>query len=146
MNRICVGQVIGRKTLVDTDSRPVSIPDESRFVHLQFRRFAGCPFCSVHLRSFARCQEEIAAANIREVAVFRSDAAALRRHHNDLPFAIVADPDGGLYTDFGIGSAPGALLHPRVMLLALPNVLRMLPGLPGLPSSGKARWACPPTS
>ncbi|MHB1140234.1 MAG: hypothetical protein ACYC1T_00555 [Sulfuricaulis sp.] len=39
MNRIHVGQVIGRKTLVDTDSKSVPIPDESRLVHLQFRRF-----------------------------------------------------------------------------------------------------------
>ena len=39
MSRIHVGQVIGKKTLVDTDSKSVPIPDESRLVHLQFRRF-----------------------------------------------------------------------------------------------------------
>jgi peroxiredoxin len=94
MSRIHVGQVIGRKTLVDTDSRSVSIPDEGRLVHLQFRRFAGCPFCSLHLRAFARRHDEIMAANIREVAVFRSTPAALQRHHSNLPFAIVADPHG----------------------------------------------------
>jgi peroxiredoxin len=137
MNRIHVGQVIGRKTLVDTDSRPVSIPDESRLVHLQFRRFAGCPFCSLHLRSFARRHDEITAASVREVAVFRATTEALRRHHGDVPFAVVADADGRLYTEFGIGSGPGALLNPRVLLLALPNVLRMLPGLPGMPASGE---------
>ncbi|MEW6330706.1 MAG: peroxiredoxin-like family protein [Pseudomonadota bacterium] len=143
MNRIQVGQTIGRKTLVDLDSAPVPVPDESRPVHLQFRRFAGCPFCSLHLRSFTRRHDEIVGANIREVAVFRSTPAALRRHHNDLPFAVVADPGGGLYAGFGVGSAPGALLHPRVMLLALPNVLRMLPGLPGLPSSGESALGLP---
>jgi peroxiredoxin len=143
MNRIHVGQVIDKKTLADTDSRSVPIPDERRLVHLQFRRFAGCPFCSLHLRSFARRHDEITAANIREVAVFRSTPAALQRHHNNLPFAIVADPHGKLYTDFGVGSGPGALLNPRVMLLALPNVLRMLPGLPGLPSSGESALGLP---
>jgi peroxiredoxin len=143
MNRIHVGQGIGKKTLVDTDSRSVSIPDESRLVHLQFRRFAGCPFCSLHLRSFVRRHDEITAANIREVVVFRSTPVALRRHHGDVPFALVADPDGRLYTDFGVGSTLGALLNPRVMLLALPNVLRMLPGLPGLPSSGESALGLP---
>jgi hypothetical protein len=39
MNRIHVWQVIGKKTLADTDSKSVPIPDESRLVHLQFRRF-----------------------------------------------------------------------------------------------------------
>ncbi|BAV32416.1 alkyl hydroperoxide reductase [Sulfuricaulis limicola] len=143
MNRIHVGQVIGRKTLVDTDSRPVPIPDGSRLVHLQFRRFAGCPFCSVHLHSFVRRHDDITAANIREVVVFRSTLTALQRHHGGVPFDIVADPGGSLYTDFGVGSGPGALLNPRVLFLALPNVLRMLPGLPGLPSSGESALGLP---
>lgn len=59
MNNIHVGQVIGKKTLVNAGSRPVPIPDENRLVHLQFRRFAGCPFCSLHLRSFVRRHDEI---------------------------------------------------------------------------------------
>lgn len=143
MNRIQTGQIIDRKTLVDIDSAPVPIPDERRLVHLQFRRFAGCPFCSLHLRPFARRHEEITSANIREVVVFRSSPAALRRHHGDVPFAVVADADGGLYDDFGVGSAPGALLNPGVLLMALPNVLRQLPRLPGLPSSAEAALGLP---
>jgi peroxiredoxin len=143
MTKIHVGQVIGKKTLVGADSRPVPIPDESRHVHLQFRRFAGCPFCSVHLRSFVRRHDEITAAGIREVAVFRSTTSALQRHHGNVPFAVVADPGGKLYTDFGVGSGLSALLNPRVLLLALPNVIRMLPGLPGMPSSGESALGLP---
>jgi peroxiredoxin len=143
MSRIRVGQVIGKKTLKNVDSGPVPVPDESRLVHLQFRRFAGCPFCSLHLRAFARRHDEITAANIREVVVFRSTATALQHHHGDVPFDVVADPHGKLYTDFAVGSALGALLNPRVLLLALPNVLRMLPGLPGMPSSGESALGLP---
>jgi len=29
------------------------IPEPDGLVHLQFRRFAGCPVCNLHLRSFA---------------------------------------------------------------------------------------------
>jgi peroxiredoxin len=143
MKKIHAGQVIGKKTLVSADSRPVPIPDESRLVHLQFRRFAGCPFCSVHLHSFVRRHDEITAAGISEVAVFRSTTSALQRHHGNVPFAVVADPGGKLYADFGVGSGLGALLNPRALLMALPNVLRMLPGLPGLPSSGKSALGLP---
>jgi peroxiredoxin len=137
VKKILPGEVIGKRTLVTTGSKPVQVPDAKGLVHLQFRRFAGCPFCSVHLRSFVRRHDEITAANIREVVVFRSTPAALQRHHGDVPFAVIADPDGRLYTEFGVGSGLGALLNPRVLLLALPNVMRMLPGFPGMPSSGK---------
>lgn len=143
MNRIHAGQIIRKRNLVDVESRPVSIPDESRLVHLQFRRFAGCPFCSVHLHSFTKRHDEITAADIREVAVFRSTPAALRHHHSDVPFAVVADADGRLYDDFGVGSAPGALLNPRVLLLALPNILRVLPRLAGMPSSMESALGLP---
>ena len=33
--------------------KEVSIPDrEGRWTHLQFRRFAGCPICNLHLQTF----------------------------------------------------------------------------------------------
>jgi hypothetical protein len=27
-------------------------PDSHHLIHLQFRRYAGCPICNLHLRSF----------------------------------------------------------------------------------------------
>lgn len=143
MKKIQVGDCIAGKTLMTVDSSRVPVPDAQRLVHLQFRRFAGCPFCSVHLRSFARRHDEIAAAGIREVIVFRSSPAALRHHYGDVPVAVVADPGGELYADFGVESALRALLHPRVLLLALLNVMRLLPRLPGLPFSGKVALGLP---
>jgi len=143
VKKILAGEVVGKRRFVSAGSGPVEIPDASNLVHLQFRRFAGCPFCSVHLRSFARRHDEITAAGIREVVVFRSDAAALQRHHGDVPFAVIADPEDRLCAEFGVGSGRRALLNPRVALMALPNVLRMLPGLPGLPPSGKGALGLP---
>ena len=143
MKKIDIGSVIGRRTLVTTDSRPVQIPDPKNLIHLQFRRFAGCPFCSVHLRSFVNHHDKIAAAGIREVVVFRSTAVALRRHHADAPFAVIPDPGDRLYTEFGVGSGLRALLNPRALLMALPKVIRMLPRLPGLPPWGKGALGLP---
>lgn len=143
MKKIDIGNVIGQRTLVTTESKPVQIPDAKNLVHLQFRRFAGCPFCSVHLRSFVRRHDEIMAAGVREVVMFRSTAAALQRHHAGTPFAIVADPQDKLYAEFGVGSGLSALLSPRALLAAVPNVIRMLPRLPGIPPWGKGALGLP---
>lgn len=133
MQKIQIGKVIGKHSLMAVTSQSVEIPDSKHIVHLQFRRFAGCPFCSVHLRSFVRRYQEITAAGIHEVVVFRSTTAQLLHHHADMPFAVIADPTGKLYTEFGVGFGLRALLNPRALLMALPNVVRVLPKLPGIP-------------
>ncbi|NVB84948.1 MAG: AhpC/TSA family protein, partial [Kofleriaceae bacterium] len=38
------------RCLVSLDGEPIEVPDPARLVHLQFRRFAGCPVCNLHLR------------------------------------------------------------------------------------------------
>jgi hypothetical protein len=48
----------------DLAGAPVSIPSTShRLVHLQFRRFAGCPICNLHLRSIAVRHDELVATS-----------------------------------------------------------------------------------
>ncbi|MET8777865.1 peroxiredoxin-like family protein [Nocardia sp. NPDC004654] len=91
----------------------VPIPDPDCRVHLQFRRFAGCPVCNMHLRSIVVRQHEITAANIREVIVFHSHADELRKYTDELPLDVIADPDRVLYREFGVESSPRALLDPR---------------------------------
>lgn len=118
------GSRLGPRDLTPVFGPPLPVPDPARLVHLQFRRFAGCPVCNLHLRSFARRHAEIEAAGIREVVVFHSPAEELRAHTADLPFAVVADPDKRLYVEFGVESAPRALLDPRVWGPILRAVLR----------------------
>lgn len=117
----------------------VSVPEPGRLVHLQFRRFAGCPVCNLHLRSIERRHDEIHAAGITEVAVFHSPAAELREHVARLPFAVIADPDKRLYREFGVESAPRALLSPRAwgpILASLGrSTVRVLRGLDRLPEA-----------
>jgi peroxiredoxin len=93
-------------------------------VHLQFRRFAGCPVCTLQLHSFVRRREEIEAASIREVVVFHSTADLLLPHAGNLPFAVIADPDKRLYAELGVESALRALLDPRVWVPVLRAVSR----------------------
>jgi hypothetical protein len=103
---------------------PVAVPDPDLLVHLQFRRFAGCPVCNLHLRSIVRRHDEITAAGVREVVVFHSSAAQLRAHVDGLPFPVVPDPHKRLYREFGVESSNRALLNPRVWPAILTAVAR----------------------
>lgn len=136
--KIDTGSVIGKRTLPGARGEKVEIPDVKRLVHLQFRRFAGCAYCNVHLRPFEVRYDEIAAAGIRELVVFRSTQELLDRHHGDVPYTVVLDPTGSLYAEFGVESGLSAVLDPRASLMALPNVMRSLfPRRLGLPASGE---------
>ncbi|MFI2641777.1 peroxiredoxin-like family protein [Streptomyces sp. NPDC018610] len=108
------GSTVDRRTLTTVAGDQVAVPDPDRLVHLQFRRFAGCPVCNLHLRSVVRRHREIVAAGVREVVVFHSPAEELAPHTAELPFAVVADPARLLYADFGVERSSRALLDPRV--------------------------------
>lgn len=114
-----IGDTIATRTLATIDGTNVTVPAADSVVHLQFRRFAGCPICSLHLREVARRHQEIADAGIREVVLFHSSADQLREYQADLPFAVVADPDRLVYTEFGVGSSLAAVLHPRAFAAAV---------------------------
>ncbi|MFB9238206.1 AhpC/TSA family protein [Plantactinospora siamensis] len=118
-----------------TDGAAIAVPDPDRLVHLQLRRFAGCPVCHLHLRGFARRHGELDRAGVREVVVFHATADELRPHVLDLPFAAVADPERRLYTRFGVEPSPRALLDPRVW----PAILRAVAVVAVEIARGRAR-------
>nr|WP_051777028.1 peroxiredoxin-like family protein [Kitasatospora phosalacinea] len=95
--------------------------------HLQFRRFAGCPICNLHLRSFAVRHPELREAGVREVAVFHSPAEELRSYADGLPFSLVADPEQRLYRAYGVEHGARALLDPRVWPSIVRGVARSIP-------------------
>ncbi len=104
----------------------VRVPDPLGLVHLQFRRFAGCPVCNLHLRSIVQRHDEITAHGITEVVVFHSSNAELRPHVADLPFAVVGDPRKRLYGEFGVESAARSVLDPRAWGAIARGVVRDL--------------------
>ncbi|UJW29134.1 AhpC/TSA family protein [Saccharothrix sp. AJ9571] len=120
--RIEPGTVLAPREVDVVDGEPVAIPLAGRLVHLQFRRFAGCPVCNVHLRSVTRRHAELSAAGVLEVAVFHSPEEELRRHTADIPFAVVADPGKRLYREFGVEAGRRALLDPRAWLPVLRSI------------------------
>jgi len=124
--RIQPGAVIEPREFLGVRLEHVRIPDSQQLVHLQFRRFAGCPVCNLHLHSIAQRHVELVAASVREVAIFHSTVDELLPHAGDLPFPVIADPEKRLYAEFGVESAPRALLDPRAWAPILGSVIRSL--------------------
>jgi len=115
-----VGDAFPALELTATSGEPVTIPDpEGSFVHLQLRRFAGCPICNLHLRSIVARHDEIRSAGIKEVVVFHSTVAELNKHEADLPFPLIADPERELYERFGVEKRLGSLLSRRALRAAM---------------------------
>lgn len=124
--RINAGDIISQRELMSISGQSVRIPNPESFIHLQFRRFAGCPVCNLHLHSFVQRRHAIEDANIREVILFHSTEADLQAHASDFPFAIVADPKKLIYKEFGVETSMRSLLNPRAWLPIVQSVFRSL--------------------
>lgn len=122
----------------------VKIPDQKHLIHLQFRRYAGCPVCNLHLRSVAKRHSEIVAAGINEVVVFYSTRETMLEFQNMLPFAAIADPEKKLYGKFGADRrmSPLAALNPRSWFTAL-NAIARSPSLKGAKGNGESTMGLP---
>jgi hypothetical protein len=147
MTRVNVEAVLYHREVVTIHGDPVQIPEPHWHVHLQFRRYAGCPVCNLHLRSITRRHEEILAAGIREVVVFHSSADTMLEFQGELPFAAIADPQKKLYAEFGVEK-----MSPRVALiaaltprswLAAGRALRRVPSLRGAAGKGEEHLGLP---
>src|SRR5438128_5940140 len=115
-----MGDAFPRLERTASSGQRVTIPDPAGdFVHLQFRRFAGCPICNLHLRSIVRRYDEIRSHGIREVVVLHSTVAELAKYEAELPFPLIADPERHLYQRFGVESRPGSLLSGRALRAAI---------------------------
>ena len=134
--RLKVGTVVEPMELLGIQSEPIQIPDPDRIVHLQFRRFAGCPICKLHLRSIAVRHEELVAAGIREIAVFHSASEAMHKHDGALPFAVIGDPERRLYMAFGVERSARSVLDPRAWGAIIHGLSVFGPGPPDRGESG----------
>src|SRR2546421_223961 len=47
--RLQAGDFFSPRVLPTLGGSPVHVPDGQAYVHLQLRRYAGCPVCSLHL-------------------------------------------------------------------------------------------------
>jgi peroxiredoxin len=115
------GDTVPTLKLVDIHGATVDIPStKTKWTHLQFRRFAGCPICNLHMRSIVKRHPEIVAAGIREVVIFHSPRESLLPYQGNFPFSVIGDPEKKLYTQFGVDTSVFAILDVR----AWPAIVR----------------------
>jgi peroxiredoxin len=142
--RVARGQAVPVRHIRTLSGETIDLADGRRPTHVQFRRFAGCPVCNLHLRSFVRRRDALKAV-VREVVVFHSRAEDIAAHAGELPFHLVADPGKALYRTFGVEAGARALLWPgawpgilRAIAVGLSDfVLRRRPMPPLFPEGGR---------
>ncbi|MEZ4320745.1 MAG: redoxin domain-containing protein [Myxococcota bacterium] len=88
-------------------------------VHLQFRRFAGCPVCNLQVRRFSAAHDALAAAGVTTVTFFHSAREAMLPYQAELPSPVVPDPDRRWYAHFGVERSFRAIADPRVWATAV---------------------------
>ncbi len=102
-----------KASLRNIHGQAVEIPDlGGTWMHLQFHRFAGCPICNVHLRSYVTRINALKQAAIREVVLFHSPTESLLPYQGSFPFDVVGDPTKALYQTYGVEASLLAIVNP----------------------------------
>jgi len=82
----------------------VSLEDyKNQNVLIKFYRFATCPVCNLHLRSFVRQYDKLAKAGLLVVVIFHSPKWRTGKNMPEhLPFEILSDPDKKIFKRYGV--------------------------------------------
>lgn len=136
-NKILSGQKFPSLTVKNIHGAEVSVPVAGKWTHLQFRRFAGCPVCNLHLQSFVARHAQLTERGIREVVVFHSSDTELLPYQGQFPFDVIGDPKKTLYRRFGVETSIWAVLDPRAWGASLRgNLQKEKPDLQAMPNGG----------
>jgi len=115
-----VGDIFPTLELTAASGQRVTIHDPGGgHVHLQLRRFAGCPICNLHPRSIVNRHDEIRSGGIWEVVVFHSTAKELAKHKGEMPFPLIPNPGRALYRQLGVEREPSSLLSGGALRAAM---------------------------
>lgn len=124
MAKIQVGEFIVPRKLDTISASRVDIPSAQQITHLQFRRFAACPICNLHLQEFIARHLELVANGIQAVVVFHSTPEEMLKHGGHVPFAMIADPGKTLYKSFGVESSLLSILNPAAWSAGIKGIMK----------------------
>lgn len=124
MAKIKAGDFIVPRQLETISATFVDVPATQHVTHIQFRRFASCPICNLHIRSFIDRHLELVAVGVQEVVVFHSTQEKMIELGGEVPFAMIADPSKDLYKFFGIESSPLAVINPAAWASSVKGLLK----------------------
>jgi peroxiredoxin len=139
--KINLGAFIVPHKLETISATHVDVPAVQHITHIQFRRFASCPICNLHIHSFIDRHLELVAAGVQEIAVFHSSAEQMLEIGSEVPFAMISDPTKKLYKSFGVESSVLSIINPAAWASGVTGLIKFkqLPfekgqGLFGLPA------------
>lgn len=137
--RLTVGQEAPRFTATSVAGEPVELKQLfGRPIWLMFFRFALCPLCNLRVHQLVAHAPRFAKYDASVLAIFQSPREKLEGlvARQRPPFAVIPDPEMGLYRLYGVESGVKGLLS-----MALPKQLVQAAklGFPiGRPSDGPA--------
>ncbi|WMW79646.1 peroxiredoxin-like family protein [Undibacterium cyanobacteriorum] len=114
----------------DIQGVTLEVPHRTLWTHLQFRRYAQCPICNLHVRDFFRNHEKIHRAGIQEIIIFQSTREQLVSHLHDGNVHVIADPKRQLYQLFGVQNSMRSVLHPGAWWSAMKGAAKFGMHLP----------------
>ena len=138
--KLKVGDIFPVRALESVTGEPITIPAPDRLVHIQFRRWVGCPICNTHVGQLLKRADDFAATGVREVLLFHSTAEDIRAFQMDVPFDLVADTTKTHYKEVGAESSLWYWLSVKTLRAAILGMarlrltLRMTNGPFGLPA------------
>jgi peroxiredoxin len=122
--KLSVGDPFPATSFATVAGAAVAVPNPTGLVHLQFRRYVGCPICNIHIRSFVKRADEVKAAGVREVIVFHSWATEMKSLQRKVPFDLVADPKKVHYKAFGVETSFWSMLSAKTIWAVIRGTLR----------------------
>ncbi|KAJ3211025.1 hypothetical protein HDU67_004827, partial [Dinochytrium kinnereticum] len=112
--KYAVGDKIPFTELTSVNGDIIKFTGSTGLIHLQLRRFSGCPVCSFHLRSMSRILPTLETNQTQEIIVFHSSREIILENQVSVDwtrgFTFVADPKRDLYKALGAEFSGGLYL------------------------------------
>ncbi len=88
---------------------------------LVFFRFAGCPFCNLHIHRLIEANDRLVRAGVQIVGVFGSSVQGLQERVGlqKPPFPLLADPDDAIHELYGTRRSLSGMFVPGMLSIVL---------------------------
>ncbi|MCK5337139.1 MAG: redoxin domain-containing protein [Gammaproteobacteria bacterium] len=126
MKKLAIGDEAPDFTMKDLNNVDIKLSYyQGKKVLLSFFRFATCPFCTVRFAHLVQDAQHYADQGIYIIAVFESSPEYIKQymHNSSLAFPVIADPEGKLYSQYGVKKS---LLGMMLGMMRLPTLMKAM--------------------
>ncbi len=126
MNKLSIGDKAPDFTMKDLKGVDIKLSYyQNKKVILSFFRFATCPFCTVRFARLVQEAQHYSDNGVYIIAVFESGPDYIKKYINnqDINFPIIADPEGKLYSQYGVKKS---VLGIMLGMMRLPTLMKAM--------------------